>query len=126
MRGTAPDSVRKEVWAHLLAYNLVRTLMAAAAAAAGVRPDARSFTGALHVVNAFLPKLQGARTAAEASRLWSRLLALLGRRRVGDRPDRYEPRKVKRRPKSYGRLTRPRAEERCRLRKGVSEEVTKA
>jgi hypothetical protein len=44
---------------------------------------------------------------------------------VGDRPDRYKPRKVKRRPKNYAKLMAPRAEERRRLRDGVSEEATK-
>ena len=101
LRGKSPAMVRKEVWAHLLVYNLVRALMAQAAAAVGVRPDELSFKGALHALNAFLPKLEGARTEAEASRLWRRLLRLIGRRRVGDRPDRYEPRAVKRRPKNY-------------------------
>jgi hypothetical protein len=126
LRGQSPDIVRKEIWAHLLAYNLVRGLMAQAAKGVGVRPDEVSFKGALHALNAFLPKLQGARTEAESGRLWRRLLALIGRRRVGGRPNRYEPRKVKRRPKNYARLTRPRAEERRRLRDGVSEEVTRA
>jgi putative transposase len=126
LRGKSPGVVRKEVWAHLLAYNLMRALMARAAVRVGVRPDELSFTGALHALNAFLPKLQGAGTAEEAERLWGRLLALIGRRRVGDRPGRYEPRKVKRRPKGHAWLTRPRAEERRRLRDGTSEEVTKA
>jgi len=108
LRGQSPDTVRKEVWMHLLAYNVVRQLIAQAAAQAEVRPDQLSFTGALHAINAFLPRLQGARTEAEAQRLWSRLLRLIGRRRVGDRPDRYERRKVKRRPKNYARLTMPR------------------
>ncbi len=126
LRGKSPGVVRKEVWGHLLAYNLVRGLRARAAARAGVRPDELSFTGALHALSAFLPWLQGARAAEEAERLWGRLLALLGRRRVGDRPDRYEPRKVKRRPKNYAKLMVPRAEDRRRLRDGVSDEVTKS
>jgi len=124
LRGKTPDIVRKEVWAHLLVYNVVRTLMAQAAVPAKVRPEQLSFQGALHAINAFLPKLKAARSEAEVSRLWQRLLALIGRRRVGNRPDRYEPRKVKRRPKNFPRLTVPRAEERRRLRDGVSEEIT--
>ena len=125
LRGQSPDIVRKEVWAHLLAYNLVRALMARAAAGAGARADELSFCGAWHALNAFLPRFQGARTEAEGLRLWRRLLELIGRRRVGRRPDRYEPRKVKRRPKKCDRLHRPRAEERRRLRDGVSEEIRK-
>ncbi len=125
-RGKSPGIVPKEVWAHLLAYNLVRGLMARAAARAGARPGQLSFTGALHALNAFLPRLQGTRDAEEAERLWGLLPAQIGRRRVGDRPDRYEPRKVKRRPRNYAKLMAPRAEERRRLRDGASEEVTKA
>jgi DDE family transposase len=115
LRGQSPGVARKEVWGHLLAYNLVRGLMAQAARATGARPDEVSFTGAVQATNAFLPKLQGARTAEEASRLWRRLVELIGRRRVGGRPDRVEPRRVKRGRKGYARLRVPRAEARRRL-----------
>src|SRR5262249_34645826 len=37
LRGKGPAMARKEVWAHLLVYDLVRLVMARAAAAAGVR-----------------------------------------------------------------------------------------
>src|SRR5262249_20949248 len=129
LRGQSPGVVRKEVWGHLLAYNLVRGLMAQAARAAGARPDEVSFKGAAQATNAFLPQLQEARTAAEASRLWRRLVELggrrrlselSGRRRVGDGPDRVEPRRVKRRPTKYGRLRVPRAEARRRLMRGAT------
>jgi len=123
LRGQSPDAVRKEVWAHLLVYNLVRAPMGQAAV--GVRPDELSFTGALHAVNAFLPKLEGARAAAEASRLWARLVRMIGRRRVGDRPDRYEPRVVKRRPKNYPKLPVPRAEARRQLGDNAKETAKK-
>jgi hypothetical protein len=115
LRGQSPGVVRKEVWGHLLAYNLIRGLMAQAARATGARPDEVSFKGAVQATNAFLPKLQGARAAGEAARLWQRLIELIGRRRVGDRPDRVEPRRVKRRPKNFAKLKVPRAEARRRL-----------
>jgi hypothetical protein len=114
LRGKTPGLVRKEVWAHRLAYNLIRGMMAEAARRVALRPDQLSFTGAPHAVNAFLPKLPGARTAA-ARRLWGTVLALIGRRRVGERPDRVEPRQVKRRPKKFPKLTVPRAEARRQL-----------
>src|SRR5579863_7068250 len=47
LRGRSPAMVRKEVWAHLLVYNLVRVVMAQAAVADSLRPDEISFTGAL-------------------------------------------------------------------------------
>jgi Transposase DDE domain/Insertion element 4 transposase N-terminal len=117
LRCKSPELVRKEVWAHLLVYNLVRAVMAQAAARAGVRPDEVSFTGALQTFNAFLPQLGAVRTAEQAQVLWEVLLWAVGEHRVGDRPDRYEPRRVRRRPKNYPRLNEPRAEARRRLRK---------
>jgi hypothetical protein len=119
LRGQSPAIVRKEVWAHLLVYNVVRTLMARAAATEGVRPDEVSFAGALQAVNAFLPHVRTARTDEEAARLWSALVVAIGANRVGNRPDRIEPRAVKRRPKNYPRLHEPRAQARQRLKDGA-------
>src|SRR5262249_52384498 len=115
LRGQSPGVVRKEVWAHLLAYNVVRGLMAQAARESGVRPRELSFTGALQTLNAFLPYLGLAASQAEWSRLWGEMVRAIGQYRVGDRPDRYEPRAVKRRPKNYNRLNEPRAKARKRL-----------
>jgi hypothetical protein len=117
LRGRSPDVVRKGVWAHLLAYNVVRGLMARAAA---VRPDEVSFAGAPQAVNAFLPLLRGARSAAGSARRWAALVLGISRHRVGNRPDGYEPRAVKRRPKNDAKLKVPRAEARRRLRERTS------
>jgi len=103
LRTKTPEMVRKEMAIHLLAYNLIRGIMAEAARAREIKPRTISFTGSLHTVRAF-----------EASHLYDpvrietdlpRLLELIGKKRVGDRPDRYEPRAVKRRPKPHPRLT---------------------
>jgi hypothetical protein len=114
LRCKTPEMVRKEIWAHLLAYNLVRKVMAQAAAEHQLTPRQISFKGALQTLNEFRTSLLQA-TAAQLPALSSRLLAAIARHRVGDRPDRYEPRKIKRRPKAYSRLLAPRAEERARL-----------
>jgi hypothetical protein len=116
LRGQSPEMVRKEIWAHLLVYNLVRLVMIQAAVAAGVRADEVSFTAALQTVNAFLPEMRALQTAEDAQVLWEVLLWAVGEHRVGNRPDRYEPRAVKRRPKNYPRLCEPRAAARRRLR----------
>jgi hypothetical protein len=116
LRGKTPAMVRKEIWAHLLVYNIVRTVMAEAAAPAQVRPDEISFKGTLQTINAFLPEMRAAQTAADAQVLWDVLLWAISGHRVGDRPDRYEPRAVKRRPKKYPRLKEPRQQARKRLR----------
>ena len=114
LRGKTPAMVRKEVWAHLLGYNLLRGLMAGAASGAGLPASALSFKGALQAVTAFAPVLWSAR-AAEVGALIRRLREAIARHRVGGRPDRFEPRERKRRPKPYPWLKEPRAARRSRL-----------
>src|SRR6516165_8095684 len=46
LRCKTPEMVRKEIWAHLLAYNLLRTVMAIAAAESDTEPRKLSFKGA--------------------------------------------------------------------------------
>jgi hypothetical protein len=125
LRGRSPDIVSKEVWAHLLIYNIVRTIMAHAARSESLRPDEISFTGALQTINGFLPEMQAIRTPDDARVLWEVLLWAVSEHRVGNRPDRYEPRSVKRRPKAYPRLCLSRAEARGRLRKNLKHVNTK-
>ena len=122
LRCKTPESVRKEVWAHILAYNLIRTVMAQAAATHDIPPRSISFTGAMQTLEAFQPLLEGraARDAAGRLRLYHELLDALARHRVGDRPDRYEPRVKKRRRNHYGWLTKPRAEMKRKMAKGVT------
>lgn len=114
LRGRTPALVRKEVWAHLLGYNLLRGQMAGAAREAGLLPFQLSFKGALQAVNAFAAVLWTA-GAAELEELGRRLRAAMASHRIGDRPNRYEPRMRKRRPKPYPWLQEPRARARSRL-----------
>jgi Transposase DDE domain len=116
LRCKTPAMVRKEIWMHLLAYNLIRTLMAKAAEQAGIEPREVSFAGAVQTVNAFAPMLELA-DEADRPRLLEVLLRSIARHRVGNRPDRYEPRAVKRRPKPIALLTVPREQARRRLAK---------
>lgn len=117
LRGQTPAMVQKEVWAHLLIYNVIRGMMALAAEQAGIDPWQVSFKGALQTINAFLPHLQTA-SAEPAESLWRALLAAIGTHRVGNRPDRIEPRANKRRPKFHDLLTEPRDAARARLAAG--------
>jgi hypothetical protein len=109
LRCKTPEMVRKEIWAHLLAYNLLRTVMAVAAAENGIEPRQVSFKGAKQAVTAFAPKIEAARPK-ERARLIDVLLTAIAYHRVGDRPGRWEPRARKRRPKPGYRLMQPRAE----------------
>jgi len=123
LRCKTPELVRKEVWAHILAYNLLRTVMAQAAARHGVAPRTISFTGAMQTLEAFQPLLEFGATQDAASRvgLYHDLLDAIASHRVGDRPDRYEPRLKKRRRNNYDWLTKPRAEMKRKMAKGVTE-----
>jgi hypothetical protein len=114
LRCRTPQMARKEVWMHLLAYNLVRAVMAEAAAGAGAPPRELSFAGAVQTITAFAPLLQLA-DPSDLPRLWAILLRAIARHRVGNRPDRFEPRAVKRRPKSTPWLSVPRDAARQRL-----------
>jgi len=118
LRCKTPAMVRKEIWMHLLAYNLMRTVMAEAAERAGIEPREVSFAGSMQTINAFGPLLMMA-AADDARALTDILLKAIARHRVGDRPDRYEPRRagVKRRAKPIALLTKPRALARRRLEK---------
>jgi hypothetical protein len=122
LRCKAPELVRKEVWAHILAYNLMRTVMAQAAARHDVLPRSISFTGAMQTLEACQPLLEfgTARDAAGRLRLYHDLLDAIASHRVADRPDRYEPRVKKRRRNHYGWLTEPRAEIKRKMAKGVN------
>jgi hypothetical protein len=111
LRCQTPELVRKEIWTHLLAYNLIRTVMAQAAARDGILPRTISFKGTIQTLQAFQPMLQLA-TDAQVGALCCRLLDALVAHRVGNRPDRSEPRKRKRRPKPYPLLMVSRAEAR--------------
>jgi hypothetical protein len=108
LRCKTPEMVHKEVWAHLLAYNLLRTVMAVAASENGIEPREVSFKGAKQAVTAFAPKIEAARPEDRAP-LIDALLAAVAYHRVGGRPGRWEPRARKRRPKPGARLTQPRA-----------------
>jgi hypothetical protein len=111
LRCKSPEMVHKEIWAHLLAYNLLRTVMAVAAAENGLEPRDVSFEGAKQAVTAFAPKLEAARPCDRPA-LVDALLTVVAYHRVGDRPGRWEPRARKRRPKPGARLHQPRAEAR--------------
>jgi hypothetical protein len=114
LRCKSPGMVRKEVWAHLLAYNLIRGVMAQAAEELGCDPRELSFKGALQAMSTFAERLLEANEET-FEELYEWLLLTIGANQVGDRPDRVEPRARKRRPKPYPLLTKPRAEARKKL-----------
>jgi Transposase DDE domain len=91
LRGKTPGMVRKEIWAHLLAYNLIRGLMAQAASETGLLPWQLSFAGAVQTVVAFAP-LAWFAGPQEWESIGVVLREALREHRVCDRPGRVEPR----------------------------------
>ena len=118
LRSKTPEMVRKEIWATLLAYNLIRKLMGEAAYKQGLLPREISFKGAVQNLNAFRP-LWLIPGITDGGNLLQTLLLLISKRRVANRPGRVEPRAIKKRPRAFARLHLPRAEARGKIMKNI-------
>ena len=114
LRCKSPQMVKKEIAVHLLAYNLVRAVMAQAAHLGRVLPRQLSFKGALQMLNAFEENLRHCPLGRLALR-HAHLLAGIAQMKLPHRPGRVEPRALKRRPKPFQLLTEPRQILRARL-----------
>ena len=113
LRGKTPAMAEKEIWVYLLAYNLIRLMMAQAALLADCLPRQLSFKHTLQLWIAWGHCRNGVTDADSIGGLF----VLIAQQRVGDRPGRIEPRAVKRRPKPYPLLTQPRALAREEIRR---------
>lgn len=113
LRCKEPHRVRNEFYMHLLAYNLIRQVMAEAARKSGNCPHEISFKGTMQTLNQFLPMLQD---AVSLDHWYNSLLEAIATHIVGNRPDRIEPRCRKRRPKKYKNLREHRSAYKNRFR----------
>jgi Transposase DDE domain len=105
----SPEMVRKEIHVYLLAYNLIRLIMAQSAILADRMPRELSFKHTLQLWIAWMQHDAGNRTTPY------RLFELIAEQRVGNRPGRIEPRAIKRRPKPYPLLTTTRQKARATI-----------
>lgn len=112
LRGKTPAMVRKEIWMHILAYNLIRKIMAQAALVHNKNIRELSFKLTVQIVDAFRQRGICSETKEEC---YAHLLKSITYKIVGNRPDRHEPRRLKRRPKNYPLLMKPR----CDYQRGV-------
>ncbi len=119
LRCKTPAMVRKEIWTCLLAYNLIRKAMLEAACQAGVSPRELSFATAMQTIGASWQSLPCAAPGFLSSLIAAQLASLV-EQTVGHRPNRVEPRAVKRRPQPLALLTKPRQEAREELVGGTS------
>ncbi len=117
LRCKTPFMVEREIWAHLLAYNLVRKIGAQVAQQMKVSPREVSFKATKQAILGgwqAATMLQG----ADYVRVAKVMLKILRKQKVGNRPGQCEPRAVKARPKPHKLLTEPRQEARAKLLQG--------
>jgi hypothetical protein len=108
LRGKTPDIVRKEILMHLLAYNLIRCLMWQAAAEHDRPLHRLSFAGTVDRLNVMGPYLWLFASLPKSRQLYELLIRWIAADTVPYRPNRLEPRAVKRRPKEYALMNKPR------------------
>jgi len=108
LRCHSPAMAQKELLAYLIAHNLMRCVMAQAAAQHEVDLERVSFKGALDTVRQYSNAIGQARNRKLRRQLWEDLLLNLARDLVRRHPNRTEPRAVKHRPKPYPLLNQPR------------------
>ena len=108
LRCQSPDMAEKELLAYLVAYNLIRCLMAEVVVRADAEMERLSFKGSVDAVRQYTTAIQSRAGQKPRRELWVKLLATIAQDQVPLRPGRTEPRAVKRRPKPYQWLTKPR------------------
>lgn len=108
LRCQSPEMVRKEIAMHQIAYNLIRTLRVQAARTHEVDVQRLSFAGTQQRLLAWLPHWNSAATTHAHHQWIHPFLATVAADTLPVRPDRHEPRAVKRRRKSYPYLVHPR------------------
>ena len=108
LRGKKPEMVRKEIYVHLLAYNLLRTVMWSAGTQMEVNPLRLSLQEARHHLNHFVDELKNS-GVRKRKKLWTTILEIIAHKPLKKRPLRFEPRVRKRRPKSYPLMSLPRS-----------------
>jgi Transposase DDE domain len=108
LRCKTPAMVHKELEMFLIAYNALRCLMLQAKAANDLELDRMSFKGTVDSVRQFSLAIAQARSKKKQQQLIAELLETVARDQVPDRPERTEPRAVKRRPKAFPLLNKPR------------------
>lgn len=98
--------VRKEIYAYLLAYNLLQAVMLEAGILHKVALLRLSIPGTRQHLYNFIPQLAFASNRKRVQ-LYQALLKIIVHKLVPERPQRCEPRVRKGRPKSYPLMQKP-------------------
>ncbi len=112
LRCKTPEMVRKEIWCHLLAWNLLRGVMVESAKRSAALPRQLSVKGTMQAVESFTPAMMAINGDPV---IYNAMLTTVSAHRVGNRPGRLEPRAKKRRPAWQTYLTKPRNKTHRRL-----------
>ena len=118
VRCKSPEMVRRELWTTLLGYNLIRTTAAGAALVYKKQPRQISFTSTCqYVLASWMLMSCGLIDPTRVDDYRRKLLEQIAQCEVANRPGRLEPRVLKRRPKPYKLMQKPRHQLRRELRK---------
>jgi len=110
----SPDMVKKEIGIHFLAYNFIRIIIAEACIRHNATPNKVSFKGSVQLLNKLMPIFITS-SNKKNKMLYDELLKKIVKNNIGNRPGRVEPRAVKRRPKPFDMLNKPRFIEKAKL-----------
>lgn len=119
-----PDMVKKEIGIHFLAYNFIRIIMAEACLLYEAIPWKISFKGTVQLLIEFMPYFLNS-NVMENQMLYSAMLSLIVKNKIGNRPGRVEPRVIKQRHKLFPTLKRPRNVEKEKLMKKLNKRISK-
>jgi hypothetical protein len=108
LRCQSPRMLHKELEMFFIAYNLIRCLMVQAATLNDAPLDRMSFKGTVDSIRQFSLAIAQAHSKKKQNQLVVELLEVIARDKVPERLERREPRAVKRRPKAFPLLNRPR------------------
>ena len=100
LRSQNPDGIRKEIIARLTAINIVRTIMLEASIERKVDPQRISFVGAVRAIICFSPALASS-SFWQLPRIYRAMLTEIASAIVPERPERIEPRMVRRERQHY-------------------------
>ena len=118
-----PSMVRKEIGIHLLAYNIIRSLMVKACLRQNALPWHVSFKGTIQLLEAFLPHLLSS-SHNPTNTIYNEFFRLIITKKVGNRPGRIEPRLLKQRRQKFPNLKQTRSFEQQKLRVIAHERIT--
>jgi len=120
-RCKSPEMVRRELWATMLGYNLIRTTAAGAAKLHNKQPRQISFTTTCqYILSQWILITCGQLDSQTIRKLRETHLAQIVTREVANRPGRLEPRVLKRRKHGYPLMNKPRKVLKDNLRNNCS------